>query len=180
MHKHAHKRGGRLTHTFSGIYIRTCSHSGGAYEKFSIWMQTCWIIMIFFLPLAVFLVSLLAGWLFFFVLPMWWMLSSSSWVFSVCGMPLLGISFLHRAVWQVLSAIKRRFTSVMNEIFAPHMAAHTNDSQIVSLFLSASASESVSALAHKNPFHVASYLWLPSPLSQNQTLCLSWSVRRRL
>lgn len=65
MHKHAHKRGGRLTHTFRGIYIRTCSHSGGAYEKFSIWMQTCWIIMIFFLPLAVFLVSLLAGWLFF-------------------------------------------------------------------------------------------------------------------
>jgi len=61
---HTHTNAGRDKRTHSKAY--TCSHSGGAYEKFSIWMQTCWIIMIFFLPLAVFLVSLLAGFFSFF------------------------------------------------------------------------------------------------------------------
>lgn len=63
------------------------------------------------------------------------------------------------AVWQVLSAIKRRFTSVMNEIFAPHMAAHKRPGTVyrLYLYLGVSICTRISiwvciCVAHKTPF----------------------------
>lgn len=103
------------TTTRTNTHTHTIAHVAPTrtHEKFSIWMQTCWIIMISFYRWQFFLLVCLSVQV---------CVCERESVYVCCSFLLVVVSVVV-LLWQVLSAIKRRFTSVMNEIF-PSYAAH--------------------------------------------------------